>query len=481
MFEPPRWSKWSVLNLAAGVIWITQATPLGLLAGIPIWILGSIFLASGVSQLIWPGDRRITQTAALAGGIGVFVALPYALGVGVGAFLMLAASSLAAAWGAGRMALQLESQCEDVPVPEPSFQLAAKVAVDELILGFEQWDSAGFSTDETLERVIDELDRTHAVFERAGFLEKPEAYHLMPPDLVDPEIRQEEIGGHSVEMLRFESGYAPAAGEPGRERWLGYEPCRDAHAYVLRHPSGSSGDSATDGSTRPWLICTNGYRMGHARIDIGLFERFHQKLGLNVLIPVLPLHGPRRLGWQSGSGFLGIDVIDTLHAEAQAVWDMRRLLSWIRGQDASAVGAFGISLGGYTTAVFASVAEGLASAILGIPLADITRVLARHAPPDQMRHAERRGFDFERAREVLRVVSPLVLKPKVPLEGRMIFGATADRLVPPDHVRDLWRHWDEPEIVWYTGSHLSFGLEREVWSGVDRTLQENGLSVEGGA
>jgi len=473
LFEQPRWSKWSVLNLVAGAAWISQATSLGFLAGMPIWIVASVFMASGFSQLIWPGDTRITQTGALAGAVGVVVALPYAFGLGFGSFLILLGSSLAAAWGAGRMALQLEPHYEGVPVPEPTFQLAAKVALDELILGFEQWGATGFPLDGTLERVIDEMERTHALFDREGFLEKPDGYHVMPPDLEDPEIRREEIAGHQVEMLRFESGYAPASSEPGRERWLAYEPCRDARAYVLRHRDDSQGG----GSPRPWLICTNGYRMGFARIDIGLCERFYDQLGLNVLIPVLPLHGPRRLGWHSGSGFLGIDLIDTLHAEAQAVWDMRRLLSWARAQGAPAVGAFGLSLGGYTTALFASVAEGLTSAIPGIPLADIPRIVSRHAAPHQMRYAEHLGFDLERAREILRVVSPLVLKPKVPLEGRMIFGATADRLVTPDHVRDLWRHWDEPEIVWYDGGHVTFGSEREVWAGVDRTLRENGLSA----
>jgi hypothetical protein len=391
--------------------------------------------------------------------------------------LILLGSSLAAAWGAGRMALQLEPHYEGVPVPEPTFRLAGKVALDELILGFEQWGATGFPLDGTLERVIDEMERTHALFDREGFLEKPDGYHVMPPDLEDPEIRREEIAGHQVEMLRFESGYAPAASEPGRERWLAYEPCRDARAYVLRHRDDSRGNAQGDGSPRPWLICTNGYRMGFARIDIRLFQRFYDQLGLNVLVPVLPLHGSRRLGWHSGGGFLGIDVIDTLHAEAQAVWDMRRLLSWVRAQGAPAVGAFGLSLGGYTTALFASVAEGLASAILGIPLADIPRIVSRHAAPHQMRYAEHLGFDLERASEILRVISPLVLKPKVPLEGRMIFGATADRLVTPDHVRDLWRHWDEPEIVWYEGGHVTFGSEREVWAGVDRTLRENGLST----
>jgi len=220
--------------------------------------------------------------------------------------------------------------------------------------------------------------------------------------------------------------------------------------------------------------------MGHARMDIGLFERFFKQeggLGLNVVIPVLPLHGPRRLGLHSGSGYLGVDVIDLLHAETQAIWDMRRLHSWVQNQEAEDVGAFGLSLGGYTTALFASVTDGLSCAVPGIPVADMRRLLERHGTPHQIRYARTLGYDFDQISQVLQVISPLALAPRVPLRGRMIFGATADRLVPPDQVRDLWRHWEEPEIVWYEGTHVSFMNERAVWAGVDRTLRENGLAI----
>ncbi len=467
MFEQPRWSRWAVLSLVAGYVWITIATSLNLLASIPPWIVGAAFLSAGVSQLVWPGDNRINQTAAFAGLAGLVLALPYGLGLGWGSFFLLAGTALAAAWGAGRTAIQLESHHEGVPVPAPTPGLAGKVALDEAILGFEQWGPAGFALDGTLERVIDEIDRTRALFAREGLLEQPEAYHVEPPELKDPEIRPKEIRGQRIEQLRFESGYAPPEGEPGRERWLAYEPCRDGWATVLRHP----------GPPRPWLIATNGYRMGHQRIDVALFRRFFVRNGLNVLIPVLPLHGPRRVSWHSGTGFLGIDMVDTLHAEAQAIWDLRRLLSWIRLQEAPAVGAFGLSLGGYTTALFASVADGLACAIAGIPLTDIPRMLRRHGAAHQIQYAIHRGLDFERAAEMMRVVSPLTLRPRVPREGRLIFSGNADRLVPPDQVRDLWRHWDEPEIVWYAGSHLSFNGERAVWSAVDRMLRTTGLVV----
>jgi hypothetical protein len=73
--------------------------------------------------------------------------------------------------------------------------------------------------------------------------------------------------------------------------------------------------------------------------------------------------------------------------------------------------------------------------------------------------------------EVLRVVSPLVLEPKVPFAHRAIFAGTTDRLVPAEHVRDLWRHWGEPRIAWYPGSHLTFGMHPDVKSLIGDTLR----------
>jgi hypothetical protein len=60
----------------------------------------------------------------------------------------------------------------------------------------------------------------------------------------------------------------------------------------------------------------------------------------------------------------------------------------------------------------------------------------------------------------------------VPHAGRMIFGGVADRLVTPDHIRDLARHWGHPRTVWYQGGHLTFRLDPRVDEGVDATLAE---------
>jgi len=449
--------------------WLSRIGAVGLFGALPIGLVGALLLGSGVSHLLWPGDRRVTEVGSLVGLAGAILALPLAFVVGPLWAILLSASALAAAIASGGKALAFEPQENGFPAPKRTLPLAAKVAVDEVVLSFELGQRGGGIPDAELDRTIEELARCRELFERQGFLEKPAGYHVRPPDLLDPEIRTRRIAGHAVEVLRFESGYAPREGEPGRERWLGYGSCRDAFAYVVR--SGGAG--------RPWIVCTNGYRMGHAEIDVRVFERFFARLGLNVLIPVLPLHGPRRRSAHSGTGFLGLDVIDTLHAEAQAVWDIRRLLGWIRAQEPSAIGALGLSLGGYTTAVYASIDEGLVCAIPGIPLADISRLLARHGVQKHLRRAIDRGYSLERVREVLRVVSPLALEPKVPVAGRMLFGAVADRLVTPDQVRDLWRHWGEPEIVWYQGGHVTFRLERSVFAGIDHALRRSGLLGSG--
>ena len=58
----------------------------------------------------------------------------------------------------------------------------------------------------------------------------------------------------------------------------------------------------------------------------------------------------------------------------------------------------------------------------------------------------------------------------------ILFAGVADRLVPPDQPRDLWRHWGRPRIVWYQGGHLTFWLHREVRALVGEALRSGGLT-----
>ena len=317
-----------------------------------------------------------------------------------------------------------------------------------------QWITA-IGDPEVYARIRTEVGAALELYRERGWLEKPETFHPQPPPVADPAIRSVRLLGLRYEHLSFESEYEPDPDDPGRERWLSYTRNRRAHAWILRHSD----------EGRPWIVCVHGYQMGDPWIDLRAFyaTRLHRELGLNVICPVLPLHGPRRMSWRSGDGFFG-DHLDTVHAEAQAMWDLRRILGWIRRDARPAIGVYGLSLGGYNAALLASLEGELACVVAGLPVTDFTRIGWRHLPPLLIRQAERLGVVRDEVQLVLSVVSPLVLSPRVPVERRYIFGATADRLVPPDQVRDLWEHWEHPRIAWYMGSHLSFRWEPEVRS-----------------
>ncbi|MEN8161604.1 MAG: hypothetical protein ABFS41_16160, partial [Myxococcota bacterium] len=151
-----------------------------------------------------------------------------------------------------------------------------------------------------------------------------------------------------------------------------------------------------------------------------------------------------------------------VHAEAQAAWDLRRWLGWIRAQGGERVGAYGLSLGGYNAALLAGLDTELACVVAGIPATDLADLVWEHGPAHILHVAESRGLSRERAAHVLRVVSPLALAPRVPPEKRSIFGGTADQLVPPRQVEALARHWGRPITTWYSGAHITFGIHAGV-------------------
>lgn len=468
MSSDVRFPREAWVPLLAGLYWLWRAPEHGLLGFLFSVLPGCLLLASGFAMLCMPGDRRIAQFAALGGVLGVVFALPAFVVVGPGAALLLIAASVAAFVAAGVHSVRLEPHVEDVPQPLFSYRLAAEVAVDEALLAT-MFVTTVLPRGGEHARIPAELAEARERFEAEGWLEKPAAYHVEPPPLTAPRLTPARTRGIAYEHLSFTSGYEPHAGEPGRERWLARAANRTAHAWVLRHA----------GPPRPWLVCIHGYQMGMPLIDLLAFqpEILHRHLGINLLVPTLPLHGLRKVGRRSGDGFLSGDPLDSLHAEAQAMWDIRRLLGWLREEQAAPrIGVMGYSLGGYNTALLASLDGDLACAIAGIPLVDFTRAYYRHLPPLHVQHAERFGLEEKHQRDVLRVVSPLALEPLVPRERRWIFGGVADRLVPADQVRDLWRHWEQPRIAWYPGSHMTFRLHANVPKLVLTALVDSGLS-----
>jgi hypothetical protein len=201
----------------------------------------------------------------------------------------------------------------------------------------------------------------------------------------------------------------------------------------------------------------------------------YKHLGLNVAVPVMPLHGPRRVGRRGGDGFFSGDFVDTLHAQAQAVWDIRRLTGWLRSQGAPSIGTYGVSLGGYTAALHASLDTNLDCVIVGVPATDFSRLLQSHVPKFAIRAAKAVGVPFQAIEQLLSVVSPFGFEPKLPHGRRFLFAGVADQLTTPDHARDLWLHWGEPRVAWYQGGHVSFLWQSEVRELIHEALITSGL------
>jgi dienelactone hydrolase len=461
--RPPE--AWALV--AAGIVWLAGASAAGALAFALAVVPGALQLASGVAGVLIWDDPRARRAGALGALLGMLLALPLAL-VGGGALgLLLFVLSLAAFAASGTISLRETPATAGVPEPEPSLRLSAEIAGDDVLLALFDF-ALPQSTDVEARRHVAELAAAEVLFTAQGWLEKPASFHEAPPPFAAVASERRRFARTDFEHLRVESGYAPHPEEPGRERWLGYAPTRDAHAWLLR---------AAD-PTRPWLVCIHGYRMGHARMDLTAFRavQLRERLDLNLLLPVLPLHGPRRIGRISGDGFFSADMVDMVHAEAQAMWDLRRWLGWIRSQGGARIGAYGLSLGGYNAALLACLDADLSCVVAGIPATDLAALVWQHGPEHILRIAEHRGFDRAQAERVLRVVSPLALAPLVPPERRWIFAGSADQLVPAGHVQRLVQHWGEPRTVWYPGAHLTFGAHAGVARHLAEALRGAGLA-----
>ncbi|GFG79172.1 alpha/beta hydrolase [Mycobacterium paragordonae] len=358
---------------------------------------------------------------------------------------------------------------DELPIARPTVALAAQAFRDEVVLmGLKA--RRPVSRPDVFDRITREVLAGLEFYGERGWLDAPEGFFVKPPAPSDVTVRKVKGRRRSFYRMFFSSEYAPHPGEPGVQRWQSYTANAREYALLLRHSQ-----------PRPWLVCVHGTEMGRAALDLALFRawKLHDELGLNVVMPVLPMHGPRARGLPKGAVFPGEDVLDDVHATAQAVWDIRRLLSWIRLQEPdSRIGLNSLSLGGYIASLVASLEDGLTCAILGVPVADLVDVLGRHSG---LSHDDPRRHTMQLAEPIGRMASPLSLTPRVPMQGRFIYAGVADRLVHPrEQVNRLWKHWGRPEIVWYPGGHTGFFRSQPVQRFVWEALQQSGL-LEGPA
>ncbi len=237
----------------------------------------------------------------------------------------------------------------------------------------------------------------------------------------------------------------------------GYEPfladARDLHAGVLENHTAHA-RLWTSGRGRPVIVLLHGWAGGNHWVTARTFAvPYWLRHGYDVAAFVLPYHGPRAPG-ASGALFPSPNPLRTNEGFGQAIFDLRALARFLRDRGASAVGAMGMSLGGYTTALWASLG-GIDFAVAMIPAVSMARLMWRHGEASPVRRAATRaGITEDLLIDAFAVHTPTIRPPQLPRARLAVIAGRGDRITPPDHAEELARHWGV-EVAWFPGGHLA--------------------------
>jgi pimeloyl-ACP methyl ester carboxylesterase len=315
------------------------------------------------------------------------------------------------------------------------------------------------------EERIERLEAMAPLYSDARLLSEPDLF--FPPGRPE-HLEQEELGrflgvGRCVDWT-WESHHGCVT--PGlADTWGACAQNRKAAARLFLH-----GDRP-----RPTAILVHGYLGGSWAFETRVWPiPWLFRAGLDVALAVLPHHGVRApAGHRGAPAFPGSDPRHTVEGFRQAIGDVRALLELLQTEMRSpAVGVMGMSLGGYTAALLATVEERLAFCVPLIPLADLPdaiRLQGRfNGTPVQMAAQE------AAMRRVLVPVSPLSRRSRVAPERVRVVAAEGDGITPLEHGRAIASHMGA-ELKTFVGGHLLQFGRAEPWREVGRMLGGLGL------
>ena len=286
-----------------------------------------------------------------------------------------------------------------------------------------------------------------------GTLGAPSAFFAAPDE---PAMRVTPIGdgplATQIVDLAYPSDYQPFL-PAGRDLHLRASENLTAHARWW-----------TWGRGRPTIVLLHGWGGGHHWVTERTFDvPYWLRHGYDVAAFILPYHGARAPGsgaLRSGALFPSTNPVRTNEAFGQAIHDLRGLSRFLRARGSRVVGALGMSLGGYTTALWASVAGpdddgGIDFAVAMIPAVSMARLMWRHGEHSPARiRAARAGVTEELLVDAFAVHAPTTRPARVPRERLFVIAGRGDRITPPEHAEGLAAHWGVG-VHWFDGGHLA--------------------------
>jgi pimeloyl-ACP methyl ester carboxylesterase len=279
-----------------------------------------------------------------------------------------------------------------------------------------------------------------------GTLGHPSAFFPTPvaADLIAAPAGDGPLGTQIVD-LSFRSDYVPFLAE-GRDAYLAHTDNLTAHARWWTSDRG-----------RPTIVLLHGWGGGNFWLEARAFAvQYWLRHGYDVVVFQLPFHGKRGTGktpsWPSPN------PVRANEGFGHAIYDLRALALALRARGTSAIGAMGMSLGGYTTALWASIAGtgdagGIDFAVAMIPAVSMARLMWRHGEDSPMRkRAANAGVTEDLLVDAFAVHAPLTRPVRV--AHRFVIAGRGDRVTPPSEARELAKHWGV-DVAWFDGGHLA--------------------------
>jgi len=336
---------------------------------------------------------------------------------------------------------------------------------------------AGAAFDVGVVRIAQELakrapTRRQDVAQRQAYLEGVAAsyasvdegqFYAKPPKIADLESKRvRDVERGEVLDLTWSSGWH-CAREDQRARFQRWRENNTAHVRLFRHRDRAA----------PAIVCVHGYRAGTFSFEERAFgAQWLFNLGLDVALFTLPFHALRApASRRSTPLFPTADVARTNEAFGQAMWDLRRLIGHLRERGAPNVGVMGMSLGGYTTSLLATVERELDFAVPYIPVSDLTDVVVEH---EALRGTVVPEELIEAGKHAMALVRPLGRKPAIPGERMLVVGAEGDRITRTSHAEALAKHFGS-ELTIFPGAHLLQFGRREAFAAIAKFLARRGV------
>jgi dienelactone hydrolase len=209
---------------------------------------------------------------------------------------------------------------------------------------------------------------------------------------------------------------------------------------------------------RATVVALHGFSMGYPRIDaFALFAGQCFRAGFDVALLALPFHGSRTPADArfSGERFAVPHVARLNEAVRQAIYEIHVITEWLRQQTSAPVGLLGLSLGAYLSALMAGLKSNLDFVVPMVPPVCFGDLAWRFLSQSRYYRGATPAFSRQELRAGYRVHSPLTYVCRTEKRKILIVAGRGDQIVPPEHPHALWRHWDQPEIYWFSGSHLA--------------------------